>query len=191
MINVTYTFSLGTEIDPVQMNQDIADLIANIKKAHHSDADGTKILPADIGAGWGLIPSGGIIEWSGSIASIPAGYVFCNGANGTPDKRGKFSLNAISDGDGVYYPGATGGEINHTLITSEMPSHTHTDAGHSHQFPFSASSGGSASYEVRTATGSSDFYWGITASANIQNTGGDGAHNNMPPFLVSVFIMKS
>jgi hypothetical protein len=31
------------------------------------------------------IPSGGILLWSGSIGSIPAGYVLCNGNNGTPD----------------------------------------------------------------------------------------------------------
>jgi hypothetical protein len=34
------------------------------------------------------IPSGGILLWSGSIGSIPAGYVLCNGNNGTPDLAG-------------------------------------------------------------------------------------------------------
>jgi hypothetical protein len=44
------------------------------------------------------IPSGGIILWSGSIGSIPAGYVLCNGNNSTPDLerpfycRGGFNL---------------------------------------------------------------------------------------------------
>ena len=30
------------------------------------------------------IPSGGIIMWSGTIVSIPAGWALCDGTNGTP-----------------------------------------------------------------------------------------------------------
>lgn len=43
------------------------------------------------------IPSGAIILWSGSIATIPTGYVLCNGANGTPDLRDRFIVGAYSD----------------------------------------------------------------------------------------------
>jgi len=42
------------------------------------------------------IPSGGIFLWSGSIGSIPAGYVLCNGSNGTPDLRNRFVVGAGS-----------------------------------------------------------------------------------------------
>ena len=31
------------------------------------------------------MPAGGIIMWSGTIASIPAGWALCDGASGTPD----------------------------------------------------------------------------------------------------------
>ena len=37
------------------------------------------------GGGDGIIPSGGIIMWSGSIASIPSGWALCDGTSGTPD----------------------------------------------------------------------------------------------------------
>jgi len=49
------------------------------------------------------IPSGCIIMWSGSIASIPSGYVLCNGSGGTPDLRDKFVVGAGNS----YVVGAT------------------------------------------------------------------------------------
>lgn len=42
------------------------------------------------------VPQGGIIMWSGTIASIPAGWALCNGANGTPDLTDKFVLSVAS-----------------------------------------------------------------------------------------------
>lgn len=46
-------------------------------------------IPSTTAAGT-TVPTGGIIMWSGSIGSIPAGYVLCNGSNGTPDLRDRF-----------------------------------------------------------------------------------------------------
>lgn len=56
-----------------------------------------------------LVPPGVIWLWSGSIASIPAGWALCNGASGTPDLRGRFIVGA---GD-AYAVGDTGGAANH------------------------------------------------------------------------------
>ena len=42
------------------------------------------------------VPSGLIAIWSGSLGSIPSGWVLCNGANGTPDLRNSFILGAGS-----------------------------------------------------------------------------------------------
>lgn len=42
------------------------------------------------------MPSGGIIMWSGTIASIPTGWALCNGANGTPDLTDKFIISVTS-----------------------------------------------------------------------------------------------
>lgn len=48
-----------------------------------------------------VFPPGGIIMWSGLEADIPKGWALCDGANGTPDLRGRFVLCA-SCGSGQY-----------------------------------------------------------------------------------------
>ena len=58
------------------------------------------------------IPSGGIFLWSGSIGSIPAGYVLCNGSNGTPDLRNRFIVGAGS----TYAVDATGGSADRKSV---------------------------------------------------------------------------
>jgi hypothetical protein len=45
------------------------------------------------------MPSGGIIMWSGTIASIPVGWALCDGANGTPDLTDKFILSVTSSAE--------------------------------------------------------------------------------------------
>ncbi|MBP9153085.1 MAG: tail fiber protein [Flavobacteriales bacterium] len=44
-------------------------------------------------------PTGGIIMWSGTIASIPAGWSLCDGSNGTPDLTDKFILSVASSAE--------------------------------------------------------------------------------------------
>jgi len=46
--------------------------------------------------------------WSGSIATIPAGYVLCDGNNGTPDLRDKFVVAAKEDDAGVAKTNVSG-----------------------------------------------------------------------------------
>jgi microcystin-dependent protein len=85
------------------------------------------------------IPSGVILLWSGSIATIPGGWALCNGSNGTPDLRDRFVVGAGS----TYSVGATGGANTVTLDATQIPSHTHTvtttgttssENAHSHTF---------------------------------------------------------
>ena len=76
----------------------------------------------------------------------------------------------------------TGGAKTHTLATSEMPSHTHTQNAHSH--------GGVLSYDYNWGSINSSIH-GLhpfaantgSATATNQNTGGDGAHNNLQPYI--------
>ena len=44
-------------------------------------------------------PMGGIIMWSGTIASIPAGWSLCDGSNATPDLTDKFILSVASSAE--------------------------------------------------------------------------------------------
>jgi hypothetical protein len=60
------------------------------------------------------IPTGAIIMWSGSIGSIPAGYVICNGSNGTPDLRDSFIVGAGN----TYGVGNTGGFASSGVVTN-------------------------------------------------------------------------
>lgn len=53
---------------------------------------------------------GSIILWSGAIVDIPAGYVICDGNNGTPDLRNRFVVGA---GD-TYAKGDSGGSTSHS-----------------------------------------------------------------------------
>jgi microcystin-dependent protein len=69
-----------------------------------------------------IIPAGVILMWSGSVASIPSGWLLCNGASGTPDLRDRFVIGAGS----TYAVGATGGATTATLIEANLPSHTHS-----------------------------------------------------------------
>jgi hypothetical protein len=78
--------------------------------------------------------TGMIMMWSGTIATIPTGWLLCNGTLGTPDLRNTFVIGAFSDTSGVAYTtitGAntkTGGSKDAALV-----SHTHvatvTDPG--------------------------------------------------------------
>jgi microcystin-dependent protein len=107
-------------------------------------------ITAPVFVGNGTIPLGGIIMWSGSIATIPSGWALCNGSNGTPNLSNRF---VISVG-GALGVGSTGGSETVSLTTANMPAHDHggggtstattdsqgahthtiTDPGHSHQY---------------------------------------------------------
>src|SRR6056297_3350468 len=68
-----------------------------------------------------LIPSGGIILWSGLLTSIPTGWSLCDGSNGTPDLRNRFVVGA---GD-QYSRNDIGGSDTVQLTEGELPSHSH------------------------------------------------------------------
>lgn len=73
--------------------------------------------------------------------------------------------------------GAAGGEETHTLITAEIPSHTHA-----YQSPPSATVFGVGGSNAATFPTS-----GLTTGA----TGGDGAHNNIQPSLIMMMIIRA
>ena len=71
--------------------------------------------------------------------------------------------------------GNSGGEQTHTLVTAEIPSHTHSNVV-SNTPPNSISIGGAAGVYLTN---------GQTGSA-----GGDGAHNNVQPTIIVNYIIK-
>lgn len=73
------------------------------------------------------IPKGVIVMWSGTRATIPAGWALCNGTNGTPNLIDRFVF-------GAENAGTTGGSNALTLTEANIPNHTHTIGSHTHTF---------------------------------------------------------
>jgi microcystin-dependent protein len=139
------------------------------------------------------LPSGTIVLWSGSIGSIPAGWVLCNGSNGTPDLRNRFVVGAGS----TYAVDATGGSADAIVV-----SHTHTatsavtDPGHAHtintQTIATGTGGGivlntpfTGSVATNTAT------TGVTVATTVNSAGNSGTNANLPPYYALCYIMKT
>jgi len=148
------------------------------------------------------MPTGAIAWFAGTEA--PAGWVICDGSAlnrvtdgclfaviGTafgvgdgsttfnlPDLRGRDVIGQGQQSGGTnFVRAAHGGEETHTLTIAEMPSHVHAQEatlieGTSVEPPFDAS--GPNPLPVNTGS-----------------TGGDGAHNNLQPYLVLLPIIKT
>ncbi len=81
-------------------------------------------------AGAHLVPHGVIAMWYGTEATIPAGWVICDGTNGTPNMDGLFPIGAGTNVAAL----STGGAWSTALTAANMPSHNHaiSDPGHNH-----------------------------------------------------------
>ena len=137
------------------------------------------------------IPAGGIFLWSGSIGSIPAGYVLCNGSNGTPDLRDRFVVGAGS----TYAVDATGGSADAIVVThNHTATSAVTDPGHSHTMgSTSVASGADFSVANNPGTGetTSQASTGITVATTVNNSGNSGTNANLPPYYALCYIMKT
>lgn len=74
--------------------------------------------------------------------------------------------------DDAHAVGTTGGETEHTLTTTEMPSHSH-----------SISSVVKSEGNSLLGSGSKACLYGANATNSIGSTGGGLPHNNMPPYM--------
>jgi len=163
------------------------------------------------------LPSGSMVSYGGT--TLPSGWLECDGAAvsrttfsglftavgiswGAGDGSTTFNLPSLArrtlvgrggTGTGTLgnAVGNVGGAETHTLITSELASHTHgvTDPGHSHLAYYGGGSGSGAQsgYDTSLPLATSSNTTGITVNA----AGGNAAHNNMQPSAVVMMIIKT
>ena len=167
---------------------------------------------------WGnAFVAGMIMLWSGSSASIPSGWLLCDGSNSTPDLRNRFVVGAGS----TYAVGATGGTttasgsiagtVGDTALTeAQMPKHWHNMKGpNAGSVPqgtitgFSVYGGGTPDdggwlYGTYSTGGDAASGSNSTGTANGAAhthsfsgtfTGTSGA--NLPPYYALCYIMKA
>ena len=145
-------------------------------------------------------PSGGIIMWSGTIATIPSGWYLCNGSNRTPDLRKKFIIGAYKDSSGTAYTTITGsntqtGGTKDAIVVSHTHTATVTDPGHNHSYgEGQRTQVGTDNGEAYDAQSSSAFTTSTsTTGITVANstTGSSGTDQNLPPYYALAFIQKA
>jgi len=161
----------------------------NLPSIDAGDA-GKGVMVNSGGTGYELtdfFPSGGIIMWSGSIVSIPTGWVLCDGNNSTPNLQDKFIVGA---GD-TYAVDGTGGTV----------SHNHTVDSHLHTVdPPNTTSGSSNNNEGFDRVNTFPDAYAVTSHTHNVNiaqfnsgsaTPDTDAVDNLPPYYALAYIMKS
>ena len=161
-------------------------------------------------SGYGTIPMGGIIMWSGQIASIPDGWALCDGSRSTPDLRGRFIMGA----GGSRGVGATGGAETVTLSVGQLPPHNHqvsgtTTADGNHIHPYNdiyfseawsptgirswfGSGDSDGDNGPHTTPRNTDLAGNHTHTFNVTSasTGSGQAIDKLPPFYALAYIMR-
>lgn len=147
-----------------------------------------------------LIPAGTIWEFAG--ATLPSGWAWADGgtsnritdaglfaAIGTtygvgdgsttfnrPNRKGRVGVGVDTAQTEFNVLGKAGGAKTHTLTTAEMPAHNHAVYGQL------VPRGTGANFrELGTASGN---------NSTTVNTGGDGAHNNLQPYVSMNYMIK-
>jgi microcystin-dependent protein len=157
--------------------------------------NGVKVLPPSVIEGFGTIPIGGIIMWSGAKTDLPDGWLVCDGTSGTPNLCDKFIVGAGNN----YGVGVTGGVVNVTLTTPQIPAHGHdfhdgffSEVSEAVEYPDGGAEpvpssktviGGHASDHDNTM-----IYWRPQTTSN---TGGGLAHENRPPYYSLYYIIRT
>lgn len=156
------------------------------------------IVPAPaVIEGYGTVPIGTIVMWSGAAGAYPENWALCDGENNTPDLRDRFVVGA-----GKRYPvQATGGAAEVTLTTSQIPAHHHyfkdgyyveQESSKTHYGVHPVAGGILTLPEQVTGSHGTDsdndqLYYRDEWTAN---TGGGAAHENRPPYFALYYIIR-
>lgn len=195
LIILPYTFSVGATIIAAQHNSNFqtiyndyngnvidANIASNAAIAYTKLALTGSIKLSDLVSAVSgyLVPAGAIIMWSGTIATIPSGWVLCNGSNSTPDLRNLFIVGANADSGGLAKSTITGSALQTggsvTITTGNLPA-----SGIIIPTNNSGSSFGSTSIAMSNQAANT------TVTSN--NLGSGNAYTQ--PFFALAFIMKT
>jgi hypothetical protein len=180
----------------VNADLDLLDQHAGSTNAYIAAAPGN-INAAVAAAIAAAFPRGVIMAWAGQANQVPAGWLLCNGSNGTPnltdrfimgntgnrtvwEAGGSFTASGGTDAQGGHSHG--GASVAHVLSMEEMPYHQHgggTDATGDHNHTYQAPHIGSGWY-IAGGGGtqiSGEQVWATSAS-NI----GNHSHNVVTDF---------
>jgi len=150
---------------------------------------------------WGnAFVAGMIMMWSGTIATIPSGWLLCNGSNGTPDLRNRFIIGASVDNSGVANTSITGsntqtGGSKDAIVVSHTHTATVTDPGHNHSYTAPVANvdttpgGAFRVIPGTTSTNTGSKTTGITVANSTE--GSSGTNANLVPYFALAFIMKA
>jgi hypothetical protein len=149
---------------------------------------------------WGnAFVAGMIMMWSGTIATIPSGWLLCNGSSGTPDLRNRFIIGAFSDDSGTAKTTVTGtstqtGGSKDAIVVSHTHTATVTDPGHVHTYTWKNTIGGDNSGGDPNSINNTTFNTGSAVtgiSVTNSTTGSSGTNANLVPYFALAFIMKA
>lgn len=214
LINQLVT-SNPTGADPRRQGDDHLRLLKSVLKNTFQGSLGTGFDapitadPADLNrtaveSNW--IPSGVIVMWNGTIATIPTGWQLCDGTGGSPDLRNRFVIGADADAGGTDDVGDTGGSRNatgatvtaaHSLTSSQIPNHIHqirlTTVGSSNTGAGTAGlglAGGGSTNRLGTEQSTTDGGGGTTGAGHTHNISFNGTNANLPPYYALAYIVK-
>lgn len=181
------------------------------------------------------LPAGIVTSFAGSIA--PTGWLICDGTLkstttyadlftavgytyggsgsqfGVPNLKGRVPVGLDTTQTEFDQINDQGGSKTHTLITAELPAHSHTasatvtvnsaTAAHTHTFDrptlsdvtVQSGSGTSATGPGdgpdTTDSANASHTHSASASVTVQNAGSGSAHNNLQPYIVLNYIIKT
>lgn len=187
--------------DPKAQGDDHLRMIKSVLKNTFPNFTGSVTLTQDqinsLSDNTQFFKPGMIIIWAGTVASIPAGWLLCNGVGTVtgsipvPNLMDRFVIGAGNN----YLQGTTGGAGAHShtvsvtgvsITVDQMPPHTH-------DIPFGAPSGGPG---YPGFDGSGDGR--ISGLSGVAGTGNPHTHpasattvSNIPPYYALAYIIKT
>lgn len=138
------------------------------------------------------IISGMIIMWSGSQASIPSGWLLCNGSNGTPNLMDRFVIGAGNS----YAVGATGGSADAVVVSHTHTGSTNSTGAHTHSYVYNKNGGGNAGWDTLNNpvtwnyTSNTSYAGDHSHTVSVSSAGESGTNKNLPPYYALCYIMK-